>query len=285
MKRLFVLTISMLLLTACNSWRIDVGNFHMSGGDPVQTSTETPNYMPGHMEIPPTVVPVADNGRPSPDAGINLADYVRFTGVPKEAKAYRWADGFYNENICTLPWGLDFCGDPGVEETHNPEDKNPSAQFISPDSQESLESATGEKDVPQDGYMRVTGAYYKAVFANGMSFTALENDDTEVILYVRGLNSTGPGNFNVKTVFSGYNPGATTVTVYDIAKGANGFMGEKGIRKTVANSHLRNCGDGCRDTLLVFLDLDNGGWSAFFSEAGGDLKFAGSNVIPPDGVR
>lgn len=285
MKRLLVLsTVLMLLLSACSPWEINIGDFHMSGGQPAATQAPV---------VSPTTIPAGNGGNttgnttgnssltaPEPTSRYRLYDYVIFGGVPAKAEAYRWANGRYHENLCTLPWGKDMCGTPGVLETHDPNDRNPSAIFISPDTQERLENETSHLPIPMDGYMRWTTGYGFVRFGD-QSVTLRQNAETDYHLYVRGTNAPGPGDYNLEAYFSLYNPGFSTVTTYDVPVGSNGFMDQESIEKAVANSHKNNCGDGCLVVVVVFLDTNNGAWTAMAHTEAFGWQFMGSNVVPP----
>lgn len=277
MKRLTVLLTLALFLTSCAPWTIDIGNFHMSGGE-----------QPAKTEAVPTQ-PVTSTGQGggntsdanTGDAKIPPPSY-EIKGAPYKVTAYRWADGVFNENVCTLPGGKDFCGKPGVVgvDTKAEQKANPSAALISPDSQESLENATATKFVHEGGYQLTTTA---GVVMKFDKYTIIANpqDDTEWHIYLRGRNS-GPGDLNLDVNFSRYHPGATTVTQYQVKENAGGFMDQPYIYDQAANSHRSNCGlHGCKVVYVVFFDVNNGAWTILRHTNATGWTLVATNVVAP----
>jgi len=276
MKKTLTLVLLTVLLSACAPWNIDIGNFHMSGGE-----------QPAVTAVAPTQSVSTGQGGPSNDspsqsnAKIQPPSY-EIKGAPYKVTAYRWADGVFNENVCTLPGGKDFCGKPGVVgvETEAERKANPSAALISPDSQESLENATATKFVHEGGYQLTTTAGVVMKFGN-YSIVANPQPDVEWQIYPRGRNS-GPGDLNLDVNFSRYHPGATTVTQYQVKENAGGFMDQPYIYQQAANSHLYNCGlQGCKVVYVVFFDVNNGAWTILRHTNATGWTLVASNVVAP----
>lgn len=283
-QKAFVFLLSMLLLAslACRTaagFKEDIDSLSMTPPALPTALAETGERQPA--EEAQGENPVADVDAPSSGSSVSMADEFTIVGAPEQAKAYRWADGKFNENRCTLPGAWDMCGTPGVYSVLSlAEVTNDSAVLITPDTQESLENETAQKLLYEGGYM-YSSTNHTDLEVGNYFISLLPKAGRSWNIVLRGLN-VGEGDLNQFVKFSNYDVGANLVTLFPVKDGANGFFDQGYTQQNADNSlSFKNCGiQGCDESWWMFFDTNNGAYTVM-RYANGVWTLIYTNVVAP----
>jgi len=158
------------------------------------------------------------------------------------------------------------------------EKANNCIEYINPINQQVFETPTAFFNIPEGGFMLVTGAKM-TMEANDSIIELKDQKDHNWILVVRGLFADGKqdSDRNVTACFRHYYPGHIQATKYP--QGA--FISEKHFQQIVQTSHSggSNCGaEGCSGLSVAFLDLNTKAFTIIHQEqAGGEWEQIYSN--------